>query len=354
MRMLDFPIIDLHIHQWDPYNTPHAAARLVSVLGKHPFLMDKVVRLIKPKALLDTIGLTEYSLQPYLPADYVRDCGHHRVHSVVHVEANWHDHHRLGEVGETTWISQLPFAEQGVKLGAIVGTADPRVKWFHKVLAAHQSASPLFRGIRKMGSFHQDSGIHRWCDQSGLYADKNFLKGFEKLAKTSLSFDAWVYSTQLSDVSMLAMQFPDTPIVLDHLATPVGLFGPVGHKTGQTERARQSIFDAWKNDIAQLAEQKNVYTKISGLMMPVLGHSYHKNKQLASVEDMVNLLSPLVDHAMAVFGAERVMYASNFPMDKVSAHLTDLMSAYIMMIEPYGAAAVQAVFQGNAKKFYRI
>ena len=354
MHLLNFPIVDPHLHQWDPLNTPHAAAFLVKVFGRSPVLMDKVVRLLQPRALMESLGLTDYGLSPYLPADFIKDCGPYAIESVVHIEASWHEHKGYGVVNETKWVNQLPFAEQGIKLGAIVGTADPRDKQFADILAAHQISSPLFSGIRKMASYHDDKGVHRWSDQPGLYADKKFLAGFEHLAKTKLTFDAWAYSTQLAEVSVLAKAFPETPIVIDHLATPAGIFGAVGEGTGRTESERMDIFARWKDDISHLAEYPNVHAKISGLMMPVLGHSFHKTRQLATVEDMVNLLSPLVNHAMKVFGHKRILYASNFPMDKVSAQLTDIIEAYIKMIQPYGNIALEAVFRNNAKQFYRI
>lgn len=62
MRKLDFAIIDPHIHQWDPYHTPHSAALLVKALGNYPRVMNKVIRVVKPKPLLDTLGLTKYAL----------------------------------------------------------------------------------------------------------------------------------------------------------------------------------------------------------------------------------------------------------------------------------------------------
>jgi len=354
MDSLNFPIVDPHIHQWDPLNTPHAAAFLVKVFGRYPTLMDKMVRLLKPKPVIEFLGLTDYGLAPYLPADFKKDCGPYTVESAVHIEAGWHEHEGLGVVNETKWVNQLPFAEQGIKLSTIVGTADPRSKQFPDILAAHQASSPQFSGIRKMASFHDDKGIYRWADQPALYTDKKFLTGFEHLAKTSLTFDAWTYSTQINEVSTLAKAFPETPIVIDHLATPAGLFGPVGRRTGKTENERAGIFSRWKDDIAHLAECPNVHAKISGLMMPVLGHSFHKTRQLATADNMVTLLSPMVDHAMNVFGHERIIYASNFPMDKVSARLTDIIEAYIKMINPYGDVALESVFRGNAKKFYRI
>ena len=75
------------------------------------------MRLVKPKPLIDTLGLTDHALAPYLPRNYKQDIGHFNVESVVHVEANWHDHKGTGVVGETRWIDQLPFNKQNIQLG---------------------------------------------------------------------------------------------------------------------------------------------------------------------------------------------------------------------------------------------
>ncbi len=126
MNHLDFPIVDAHIHQWDPYHTPHAAALAVKLFGKRPKLLDKVVRLVKSKELIDTLGLTQHITAPYLPEDYKKDLGHYVVDQVVHVEASWHHQKGKGVVEETTFIESLPFQQHDLKLGALVATADPR------------------------------------------------------------------------------------------------------------------------------------------------------------------------------------------------------------------------------------
>lgn len=90
MNQLNFPILDAHIHQWNPYTTPHSAARLVKAFGKYPKLMDKIVRVVKPKDLIETLGITQYALSPYLPFDYRVDSAGCSIDSVIHIEANWH------------------------------------------------------------------------------------------------------------------------------------------------------------------------------------------------------------------------------------------------------------------------
>lgn len=354
MNHLAFPIIDAHIHQWDPYNTPHAAALAVKLFGKRPYLLDKVVRWVKPKDVLETLGKTQHITAPYLPQHYQQDIGQYKIQDVVHVEANWYHQKGKGVIEETQFIESLNFQKHGLNLAGLVATADPRQSDFKKILKLHRQASPHFRGIRKMASVHEDQGIHAWADEPHLYRNKKFLKGFELLARYNLSFDAWVYSTQLSDVIALAKQFPETSIVLDHFGTPAGLFGPVGQVTGLTRTARENILFQWKEDIAELAQCANVYTKMSGLLMPVLGHQFHKQNRLASKHEIFDLVHPLITHVLQHFGAYRVMFASNFPMDSVSTSLVNIIDAFSDVVAAYDPDTLEQVFHHTAQQFYRL
>jgi L-fuconolactonase len=354
MQNLGFALIDSHIHQWDPYNTPHSAKLAVKLFGKHPHVLDKVVRFVKSKPLIETLGLTDHVTSAYLPTDYSHDLGFYTAKQVVHVEASWHDHKGKGVVGETEFIENLDFINSGLNLGGIVATADPRDSNFKKILKLHHKASPRFKGIRKMAAFHEDSGIHPWADEPHLYTNKKFLKGFESLAQLDLTFDAWVYSTQLQDVIKLAKQFPETSIVLDHLGTPAGLFGKVGNETGITKTASENIFFRWKDDISELATCPNVYTKMSGLFMPVLGHTFHKEKRLATKEEVFQYSAPMILHALETFGKYRVMFASNFPMDSVSTSLVNIIDGFSDVVAAYDPDAVEQVFHHTAKQFYKL
>lgn len=355
MQNLGFALIDAHIHQWDPYNTPHSARLAVKLLGKYPRLLDKTIRTLKSKALIDTLGHTQHVTTPYLPEHYCRDVGFYPVEKVVHVEASWHDHKGKGVVGETRFIESLDFTKNGIQLGAVVATADPRDSQFKQILKMHQKAAPQhFRGIRKMAAVHEDKDIYAWADDPHLYRDKKFLKGFELLAQHNLSFDAWVYSSQLEDVIALAKQFPETSIVLDHLGTPAGLFGPVGSHTGITQTARDNILFRWQEDLAELARCPNVYTKLSGLFMPVLGHQFHQQQRLASKQEIIDLTAPLIQHALKSFGMYRVMFGSNFPMDRVSSDLVTIIDAFSDVVATYHPQALAQVFHDNAKQFYRL
>jgi|SRR5690606_28064075 len=205
-----------------------------------------------------------------------------------------------------------------------------------------------------MAAHHPDSGVHSWTDEPHLYRNKKFLHGFEHLAQAKLSFDAWVYSHQINDVIELAQTFPETPIVLDHVGTPVGLFGQVGKTTGKTEQQRQQIFSQWQIAIAALAECPNVYIKLSGLFMPVLGHTFHQQRQLATKDALIERAVPLIQHVLQCFGTERSMFASNFPMDRVSSSLVNIIDAFSDIVYAHHPDALKTVFYDNAKRFYQL
>ena len=118
-------------------------------------------------------------------------------------------------------------------------------------------------------------------------------------------------------MAALAEAFPQTPIILCHLGTPVAIGGPFAG-LGKTMAQRAAIYDSWADALAKLAEHPNVSVKLSGLTMPVLGWGYHTLPSPPGVTRIVDDLAPLVKHAIESFGVERCMFASNFPVDRVS------------------------------------
>ncbi len=353
MADLDFAIVDAHIHQWDPRTTPRRTSRLAGVLGWWPGLYVQVGRRVFPRAIRDFVGVPEHALLPYLPADHAKDCAGLAVDTVVHVEAGWMDPGPLGPVGETRWVDALGFEAVGRRVGAIVAHAPLRSPRADEVLAAHVAASPKVRGIRHMAAWHPHGGVFAWSRLPHLYRDADFLRGFERLAARRLRFDAWVYSHQLPDVTELARRFPQVPMVLDHLGTPVAAAGPyasVGAGADERERIRAS----WREDLARLAEHENVFAKISGLTMPVVGFGFHRRSQPPSAAELVDRLGPFVRHALDAFGVARCFFASNFPMDKASAPYARLFEAYAELARERGGGAPRALLRDNALRFYGI
>ncbi|HTB72781.1 MAG TPA: amidohydrolase family protein [Polyangiaceae bacterium] len=350
---VDFGIVDAHVHQWDPFTTPRGSTPLAKLLRPWPDLYRRVCGKLAPKSLREFAGGTDHLVMPFLPSDLAAGFGGLKVDAVVHVEAGWMDLRPLGPAGETRWLEGLPFQAAGTRLGAIVAHADLRSPRVGELLSAHAAASPKFVGIRHMASHHPDRGVFAWSRRPRLYVDAKFLRGFETLATRGLRFDAWVYSTQLADVTALADRFPQVPIVLDHLGTPVGAAGPVAG-VGATGGERERIVGAWREGLAALSERKNVSAKISGLTMPVIGFGYHARTSPPGLDELTSGIGPFVRHALDVFGTERCFFASNFPMDKVSAPYERHFEAFAQLAAERGPHAARALLRDNAMRFYAI
>ncbi|MFL6060256.1 MAG: amidohydrolase family protein [Marmoricola sp.] len=338
-------IIDPHIHQWDPLTTPRVISGPAKVVNRLPLLTPVLTALV-PRRDRQFVGDPVHVLNPYLPADYAADTGALPVEAVVHVEAGWQDHDVDGGGGETRWVDALPFADQAPALGAIVFHADPREPGTPALLDRNLATSPRVRGVRCSAAHHPDPGVRPWGEED-LLVQPDFLRGFAAVAERGLSFEAWVYSHQLPQVAALATEYPETTIVLDHYGTPVGLFGPRGRRTGRTPADRRAILDRWSDDIAQVAACPNVVAKHSGLGMPVLGWTGP-----VSTAEFRDTVAPLVTRTQALFGPDRTMWASNFPMDKPTVPLTATIEA---LVEILGADAdPQRLLSANARRVYRL
>jgi predicted TIM-barrel fold metal-dependent hydrolase len=339
-------IVDAHIHQWDPFTTPREVSVPAKVVRRLPFLRRAVVALV-PRGDREFVGDPVHVINPYLPADHGADAGDLPVEAVVHVEAGWKGRGPLGGVGETAWLASLPFGVDGLpELGAIVCHADPSDPGTGDLLDRHLAASPLVRGVRCSAAHHPDPGVRSWAEP-GLLTRPDFLRGFAAIADRGLSFEAWVYSHQPSDVVGLAREYPEATIVLDHYATPVGLFGPRGRTTGQTDDDRRAIFEQWSEDLAAVAELPNVVAKHSGLGMPILG--WPRRPTTAEFRDTI---APLATRTQELFGADRTLWASNYPMDKPVVSLPDTIDALLDVLGP--GADPQRLLRDNARRVYRL
>jgi L-fuconolactonase len=341
-----FPVIDPHIHQWDPFTSPRAASLPAKILRVAPFLKWALIKLL-PASDSEFVGDPSFVIKPYLPADYTSDAEPLQVSAVVHVEAGWHGKNHAASVDETRWVATLPFGGSAPKLGAIVVHADPTEPDIGPVLDAHLAASDLVRGVRCMAARHPDPGVKDWATVDHLLTSTAFLKGFAALAERRLTFDLWVYSHQLPDAAALAKEYPETSFILDHYATPVGLFGPRGKQTGRTPTDRAEILKRWRDDIAAVGELPNVVAKHSGLGMPLLGGDLSQSRAA-----LTDAFAPIVTYTQELFGPDRTLWASNFPMDKVTMQLPDSVA---ILQELLGDQLDPGkMFRDNAARVYSI
>jgi L-fuconolactonase len=322
----DLPIVDPHHHLWDRRG--------------HRYLLDE---------LLSDLGTGQAGTRQ----------GHH-IQATVYAECLWAYHPdgpaALQPVGETLFAAGV--AQQAAARGpgtpqvcaGIVGFADLTLgAAVEAVLAAHaQAGGGRFRGVRHAGGWHASALVRNSHTNPppGLYADAAFRAGFAQLARHGLSFEAWQYHPQLAEVTALARAFPDTAIVLNHVGGPLG----IGPYAGQHD----AVYAAWRLGISALAACANVSVKLGGLGMRITPFDFHCRDAPPSSLQLAQAWRPWVEHCIAAFGAQRCMFESNFPVDKVSTGYAVLWNTFKRLAAGASNDERAALFAGTARRVYRL
>ena len=218
-----------------------------------------------------------------------------------------------------------------------------------RVLDAHISAGgKRFKGIRRSTSYDADPNVLGPLNRNpaGVMMEPKFREGFAELGKRGLSFDAWLMEPQLPELIDLARKFPDTPIVLDHVGTPLGY---ASYKGTLDDR-----FPIWRDNIRELAKNQNVHVKLGGLAMPFCNFPSMMSAARAPSEQLAREWGPYVETCIEAFGANRAMFESNFPVDEVSCDYPTLWNALKLIAKGATAAEKHELFFGTANRFYRL
>lgn len=206
--MLDFPIIDTHVHLWDPGYL------------RYPWLDGN--------ALLN---------QPYLLADYQRACGAVQVEQMVFLQCECEFAQFMQEAD---WVTQL--AQVDTRLTGLVPWAPLEKGEAARLDLERLAANPLVKGIRRIIQFEPDPGF---C----LRPD--FVKGVQALPDYGLHFEICIAHPQLANTLKFVAQCPNTQFILDHIGKP---------------DIKQHLMEPWKQELQTLAGFPNVWCKLSGLV----------------------------------------------------------------------------------------
>ena len=179
-----------------------------------------------------------------------------------------------------------------------------------------------------------------------LMEDSGFREGFATLARSGLSFDAWLYHPQIPELTALARAFPDARIVLDHVGGPLG----IGRYAGR----REEVFAAWRLAIRDLAGCATVHVKLGGLGMRINGFGFEAAEDPPSSEHLAAAWRPYIETCIEAFGADRCMFESNFPVDKGSYSYAVCWNTFKRLASAASAAEKAALFSGTATRFYRL
>ena len=297
------PVVDAHHHLWQLSGGPLY----------YPWLQD-------PQPHDFFLGGYESLKRDYLPADYRRDAAGHEVVKTVHVEAECR---RYQQVAETRWLTQMN-ARHGMP-DAIVAHA-----WFHtpnaEEILAEQKSFPLVRGIRSKPVTSARAG-ESVEGAAGSMQDPKWLSGLRLLRKFDLSWDLRVPPWHLEEAAAVTRAIPDIPVVLNH--------------TGFAWNRSDAGLALWRRGMKALAACQQVCCKLSCLCLRDGAWNYEDNRRI-------------VLEAIELFGIERCMFASNFPVDGLRVSYDRMFHDFKAMTATLSAADRRKLFHDNAARFYRL
>jgi predicted TIM-barrel fold metal-dependent hydrolase len=217
------------------------------------------------------------------------------------------------------------------------------------LLEAHQAeAKGRLKAIRNVSAWDGCASLKqtRANPPRHLLYEQAFRRGFKCLAKMDLAYDAWLYHTQLTELTDLATAFPDTTIVLNHVGGPVG--------TGPYAGRREEVFAVWRSDIKELADRPNVFVKLGGLGMRRCGFDLHNRPTPPTSQELATLWRPYIETCIEAFTPSRCMFESNFPVDREACSYAVLWNAFKRIVTNLSPSEKAAVFSDSARAAYRL
>jgi predicted TIM-barrel fold metal-dependent hydrolase len=251
--------------------------------------------------------------RPFRMPDYLEAAKRLNVVKSVHLEADVDEPYMLDETRHLFELADQP----DNPLEGIVACGRPENEDFKSYL--DQIAShPKLKGIRRV--------LHTQADEVGQGA--TFINNVAALSAYGLSFDLCVLARQLPVAINLVSKCPDVVFILDHCGVP---------------QVKERNLDPWRSYIAEIARFPNVCCKISGLVA-------YADPQRWTAED----LRPFVEHAIASFGWDRVLFGSDWPVCTLSASYQQWVEALQAITQGAGEVNQRKLFHDNAVRVYRL
>jgi L-fuconolactonase len=181
------------------------------------------------------------------------------------------------------------------------------------------TAHPKFKGVRHLVESEPEDD---WLVHGEV------LNGLKTLAAFDVSFDLLVHTRHLKYARQVAAAYPELSLAIDHLAKP-----PIARRE----------FAEWARELKPLAASPNVYCKLSGLVTEA-------NWTTWQTED----LRPYVDYALELFGPDRLLFGSDYPVCLLAASYPQVVESFQELLRDLSPAERDQVFGGNAARFYRL
>ena len=302
--MNNIKIVDAHHHLWDLNNADTKYSWLMVTEGEAFFGDYAAIR------------------KSYLLEDYIEDAKNQNIIKSVHVQAE-HDDDK--PVNETAWLQNLADTHSSKLPNAIVAFADFSKNNVSETLDAHQEYKNT-RGIRQILSYNKDEPKYSHATEDFM-KNSSWVENFKHIRNRNLSFDIQIYKHQMEDAVNLANKYNDVLFILNH--------------TGEPCYQSKEYIESWEQNMIKLAKCENVVAKISGLGM------FDPNWTIDSTRIFV-------EKTIEIFGIERCMFASNFPVDKIFNSFDTYWNSFKEITKNYSENDKKLLFSSNAEKYYRI
>lgn len=298
-------VVDAHFHIWRQADLPW----LVGPMQPRIFGPYEAIRRDYP--------MTEYRAEASAAG----------VEKAVYVQANWPVDRAEAEVA---WVETV--ANETGWPNAIVAYADMTVADVRPALD-RLARYPKVRGIRQQFHWHENP-LYRFATKPDLCRAPTVQANVARLADYGWSFDLQVFADQMPGAAELARACPQVAFILQH--------------AGMLTDTSSAGWANWRGNTAILANEPNVYAKLSGF-----GTFIHRND--------ADHIAHLIRETVAAFGVRRCLWGSNFPIEKIWTDYASLISAHQRGVSELGwepgcgaEAAALAIFHDTANQVYRL
>jgi L-fuconolactonase len=244
----------------------------------------------------------------FFPADLLPLLKQNAIDGCVAVQADQ-------SLGETDFLLELADGNEFVK--GVVGWVDLRS-------ANLENTLEKYRGRKKLKGFRHIVQ----SELKGFLSDDRFIAGVRKIGETGFTYDLLVYPHQLEESLNFVSRLPDVKIVIDHMAKPYIRSGEKTH---------------WELSMAALSTFSNVCCKISGLVTEADWKNWNKEQ-----------IFPFLDEMLETFGADRLMYGSDWPVCLLAASYEKQLDVVTSYIAALSMDERESIMGGTAIKFYEL
>lgn len=246
--------------------------------------------------------------RPFLPTDYAQAATGFKVEGVVFVQADCLPEQGLAEVD---WAAALEVPLMGIVAFAPLTMGDAVAPYLTQL-----QARPLVKGVRRLIQ----------AEAADFARQPAFVRGVQLLAAYGLPFDICIKYQQLPAVIELVNQCPQVKFVLDHIGKP--------------DIAGEELA-VWQQHIRLLAAHDNVFCKLSGVITEADWDSW----TAAGIR-------PYLDHVLAAFGLDRVMFGSDWPVVNLAGSWAAWMTVLSKVTADFSEGEKEKLFNGNGRRFY--